>query len=43
MTELEEKIYKGEKLTESELKDAVYELEEVDAIEGENGINGLQP
>lgn len=37
MTELEEKIYNGEKLTEEELKDAVYELEEVDTIKGENG------
>ena len=37
MTELEEKIYKGEKLTESELRDAVWELEVVDEIEGSSG------
>ena len=36
MMELEEKIYKGEKLTERELRDAAFELEEVDTIEGEN-------
>lgn len=37
MTELEEKIYNGENLTEKELKNAVFELEEVDTIEGEIG------
>ena len=37
MTELEEKIYKGEKLTESELGNAVWELEVVDEIEGSSG------
>ena len=37
MTELEEKIYKGEKLTERELKEIISECDEVDAITGDIG------
>lgn len=38
MNELEEKIYNGEKLTEEELSDAVFqECKVVDEIEGKRG------
>lgn len=36
MDELEEKIYNGEHLSESELIDAVFECNEVDTVYGEN-------